>query len=225
MPENFSNSSASWLRATSASFSTCCFVSLRAFPRRPLPPTASPLLRSPASTVPRPRRRPRVMTLDSPKLLPLPRPVRWPRENGVRGHAMNSQIEVARAGDIARLIRSIRDERFILDNDLAAVYGVPTKRLNEQYRRDVERFPEDFAFRLTEDEWAALRLQIATLARIFHEVSPTGRRSAGFQPAVSRISNPQIRPSRYSLPTGSRRYGRLETCATQLRQPSTALRL
>ena len=62
------------------------------------------------------------------------------------------------------------------------------------------------------------------LARIIHKVSPAGRCSAGFQPAVSRISNPQTRPSRYSLPTGSRRYSRLETCATKPREPGTALR-
>jgi hypothetical protein len=40
---------------------------------------------------------------------------------------------------------------------------VPTKRLNEQYRRNLDRFPEDFAFQLTQDEWAALRSQIAIL--------------------------------------------------------------
>ena len=64
---------------------------------------------------------------------------------------------------MARLIRSIRDRRVILDHDLADLYGVPTKRLNEQYRRNLDRFPEDFAFQLTQDEWAALRSQIATL--------------------------------------------------------------
>jgi len=73
---------------------------------------------------------------------------------------MNNQAETAPAGDIARLIHSIRDQRVILDNDLAAVYGVPTKRLNEQYRRNLDRFPEDFAFHITQDEWAALRSQI-----------------------------------------------------------------
>ena len=50
----------------------------------------------------------------------------------------------------------------ILDADLAALYGVPTKRLNEQYRRNCERFPEDFAFQLTRSEWAALIAQTAT---------------------------------------------------------------
>jgi hypothetical protein len=51
----------------------------------------------------------------------------------------------------------------ILDQDLAALYEVTPKRLNEQYRRNRERFPEDFAFQLGEEEWAALRSQFATL--------------------------------------------------------------
>ena len=76
---------------------------------------------------------------------------------------MNHRTEAVPAPDIARLIRSIRDQRAILDNDLAAVYGVPTKRLNEQYRRNLDRFPEDFAFHITHDEWAALRSQITAI--------------------------------------------------------------
>ncbi len=51
----------------------------------------------------------------------------------------------------------------ILDGNLAAIYGVSTKRLNEQYRRNTDRFPQDFAFQITSEEWAALRSQIATL--------------------------------------------------------------
>jgi len=65
-------------------------------------------------------------------------------------------------GDMVRLICSIRDRRVILDHDLAGLYGVPTKRLNEQYRRNLDRFPEDFAFQLTQEEWSALRAQIST---------------------------------------------------------------
>lgn len=75
---------------------------------------------------------------------------------------MTTQTELVVAPDIARLIRSVRDRRVILDNDLAAIYGVPTKRLNEQYRRNCERFPEDFAFQLTRREWAALISQVTT---------------------------------------------------------------
>ena len=50
----------------------------------------------------------------------------------------------------------------MLDSDLAGIYGVSTKRLNEQFRRNRKRFPDDFAFQLTAEETAALRSQIAT---------------------------------------------------------------
>jgi hypothetical protein len=49
-----------------------------------------------------------------------------------------------------------------MDSDLAALYGVPVKRLNEQVRRNTERFPENFMFQLTGSEWESLRSQIAT---------------------------------------------------------------
>jgi ORF6N domain len=66
--------------------------------------------------------------------------------------------------DKARSIRifTIRDQKVVLDVDLAAVYGVTTKRLNEQFRRNRKRFPGDFAFQLTPDEFESLRSQIAT---------------------------------------------------------------
>jgi hypothetical protein len=51
----------------------------------------------------------------------------------------------------------------LLDAELAALYGVSTKRLGEQVRRNAERFPEDFMFQLTPDESTSLRSQIATL--------------------------------------------------------------
>ena len=63
---------------------------------------------------------------------------------------------------IEQRIYTIRGVRVILDSDLAALYGVPTKRLNEQYRRNRKRFPEDFAFQLTVKEANSLRSQIAT---------------------------------------------------------------
>ena len=64
---------------------------------------------------------------------------------------------------IPALILCLRDRHVILDADLARLYGVPTKRLNEQVRRNPGRFPPDFAFTLSADEWAALRSQSATL--------------------------------------------------------------
>jgi hypothetical protein len=51
----------------------------------------------------------------------------------------------------------------MLDEDLAELYDVPVKRLNEQVRRNLARFPDDFMFQLTDDEAKALRSQIATL--------------------------------------------------------------
>jgi len=60
------------------------------------------------------------------------------------------------------LIQTVRGQKIILDTDLAELYGVPVKRLNEQVKRNLERFPADFMFQLTDEEWAVLRSQIAT---------------------------------------------------------------
>lgn len=59
-------------------------------------------------------------------------------------------------------IHLVRGQRVMLDSDLAAIYGVTTKRLNEQLRRNRSRFPSDFAFQLTAEELTNLRSQIAT---------------------------------------------------------------
>ena len=59
----------------------------------------------------------------------------------------------------------IRDKRVMLDRHLATLYGVPVKRLNEQVKRNLSRFPADFMFRLEKSEADALRSQIATLDR------------------------------------------------------------
>jgi hypothetical protein len=59
-------------------------------------------------------------------------------------------------------IQLVRGERVMLDSDLAAIYQVSTKRLNQQTRRNRSRFPADFAFWLTVEELTNLRLQFAT---------------------------------------------------------------
>lgn len=64
---------------------------------------------------------------------------------------------------ITQRIVVLRGQRVLLDADLAALYGVETKRFNEQVKRNLERFPADFMFQLTMDETAALRSQFATL--------------------------------------------------------------
>jgi hypothetical protein len=64
---------------------------------------------------------------------------------------------------IAPRILVFRDQRVILDSDLAALYDVPTKRFNEAVKRNLAKFPDDFSFQLTDDEYVALRSQFATL--------------------------------------------------------------
>ena len=61
---------------------------------------------------------------------------------------------------IEQAILLVRGQKVILDGDLARIYGVPTKRLNEQVKRNRKRFPDDFAFQLTGAEFANLRSQI-----------------------------------------------------------------
>ena len=60
----------------------------------------------------------------------------------------------AHVEDVGRRILTIRDQKLIFDADLASLYGVRTKRLNQQVRRNSERFPEDFIFQLTVEEKA-----------------------------------------------------------------------
>ena len=60
------------------------------------------------------------------------------------------------------LIIVVRGQRVLLDSDLAKLYRVTTTRLNEQVKRNLDRFPADFMFRLTQEEWEVLISQIAT---------------------------------------------------------------
>lgn len=79
---------------------------------------------------------------------------------------MTTTALVLRSPD--QCITRIRGHAIILDADLAALYGVTVKRLNQQITRNRDRFPDDFCFRLTEQEWRSLRLQNATLKRGQH---------------------------------------------------------
>jgi hypothetical protein len=56
----------------------------------------------------------------------------------------------------------IRNQKVMLDDDLSELYGVETKRLNEQVKRNIDRFPQDFMFQLSDDEFENLKSQIAT---------------------------------------------------------------
>ena len=63
---------------------------------------------------------------------------------------------------ISSKIYFIRDQKVMLDNDLASLYAVETKQLKRQVRRNIERFPEDFMFELTQVEYEILRSQFGT---------------------------------------------------------------
>ncbi len=68
-----------------------------------------------------------------------------------------------RVDKIGSLIRTIRGKKVILDSDLARIYDVPTKALNQAVKRNAKRFPPDFLFQLTTREMDSLRSQIVTL--------------------------------------------------------------
>jgi hypothetical protein len=68
---------------------------------------------------------------------------------------------------IERAIHIVRGQRVILDSDLAVLYGVPTKVLNQGVRRNAERFPDDFAFQLTPQEFTNLKSQFVTASSHF----------------------------------------------------------
>ena len=75
----------------------------------------------------------------------------------------NEQVALIPAEHIAQSIFVLRGQRVLLDSELAALYGVTTKRFNEQVKRNLTRFPEDFMFQLSTAEANALRSQFATL--------------------------------------------------------------
>ena len=75
---------------------------------------------------------------------------------------MNQLTQAISAQTLAERILVIRGQRVLLDSDLAALYEVQTRRLNEQVKRNMGRFPKDFMFQLTSDEFEILMSQLAT---------------------------------------------------------------
>jgi hypothetical protein len=63
---------------------------------------------------------------------------------------------------ILKIIILVRGQKAIMDSDLATLYGVETRRLNEQVRRNIDKFPDDFMFQLSKDEFESLKSQFAT---------------------------------------------------------------
>jgi hypothetical protein len=84
-------------------------------------------------------------------------------------------MRLVRVDTIAPLVHSVRGEKVLFDADLAVLYGVTTKALNQAVKRNRRRFPEDFMFRLPPDEWERMRSQIVTAS---------SRRNIGTPPYV-----------------------------------------
>ncbi len=106
------------------------------------------------------------------------------------------------------LIQEIRGEKVILDSDLARLYGVTTKRLNEQVKRNRDRFPADFMFQLTVRESVASRSQFATSSP--QAVDPQGDATlrsqiATFKRSIGRVTNTVPMP----LPNTARSWPRM----------------
>ena len=77
-----------------------------------------------------------------------------------------------KATQIQDMIYDIRGQKVMLDRELAVLYGVEIKRLNESVKRNTKRFPPEFMFQLTDEEWANLRSQIATFSKDTRKYSP-----------------------------------------------------
>lgn len=84
---------------------------------------------------------------------------------------MKSKISIPNEIILSK-IYIIRNQKVMLDKDLALLFNVETKRLKEQVRRNIERFPENFMFELTGEEYQSLRSQFASLKRGRHSKYP-----------------------------------------------------
>lgn len=100
--------------------------------------------------------------------------------------------EIAHAAQVERRIVVVRGQKVIIDSDLADLYGVPTKRLNEQVKRNRERFPEDFMFRLTVAEKAEVVAICDHLSRLrFSHTVPYAFTEYGAIMAANVLNSPR----------------------------------
>ena len=76
---------------------------------------------------------------------------------------MENQLKIVNSAEIKNLIYTIRGKQVMLDSDVAMLYHYETKNVNKAMKRNIERFPEDFCFQLTNDEFKNLRFQFGTL--------------------------------------------------------------
>jgi len=96
-------------------------------------------------------------------------------------------------------ILTIRDQKVVLDSELARIYGVPTRTLNQALRRNKKRFPRDFAFQLSGGEYEAIRSQIVIASSVAQDirsqvVTASVARSMRSQTATTSRRNVRYRP-------------------------------
>ena len=91
-------------------------------------------------------------------------------EKTVNGELVTNRDQLVGVDNIEPLIKIIRGQQVMLDRDLATLYGVETKRLNEQVKRNIKRFPEDFMFQLTLNEESDKRIEDMHRLMLKHSV-------------------------------------------------------
>ena len=100
--------------------------------------------------------------------------------------------------DLLALVKSkiytIRGQKVMLDFDLAAMYGVETRRLNEQVKRNIERFPDDFMFQLTKGELEILRSQFVILKKTDYQEDDNWKSQNATSKPVERRGGTQKQP-------------------------------
>lgn len=119
------------------------------------------------------------------------------RQNGnaISGQQAQSVV-VSDTGNIQALIKPIRGVQVILDRDVARLYGVATGALNRQVKRNEERFPEDFMFRLSAEEWDNLKCQIGISSWGGDRQLPYAFTENGIAMLSSVLRSPTALPSR-----------------------------
>jgi len=103
---------------------------------------------------------------------------------------MDAKVSLIPVERIERRILLIRGHRIMIDADLAGLYGVPTKALNQAVRRNADRFPPDFAFQLTSDEVEAMRSQIVTASKRNERYRPFAFTEHGAIMAANVLNSP-----------------------------------
>ena len=89
--------------------------------------------------------------------------IKMNNENMIAPINENLNVEKYEIENIKNLIYNIRGKQVMLDSDVAELYQYATKNVNKAMKRNIDRFPEDFCFQLTEDEFENLRFQFGTL--------------------------------------------------------------